>query len=418
MAAFRESTGATGQNRHLLLDYVQRLDSVKRGRRAVHLSLSSLRPSSRREHHVRAAAASFDDLVGNLEGQCFILENSDIIVVYKEQAQSAVETDVQKVRFFFGDDPVIANDRSGDRFAMWFDVERQFPDFLSRVRDLVHLKSDPLPRKRHSPPDAVNKIELGEGRNRSLTPELLSRLELALEGADLSNLVRRQAVCSLTLDSRPEIQFEEFYFSIPDLGETMVPGVDLMSDRSLFHHLTKSLDRRMLQLLATGHKISKSTDISMNLNTSTILSDKFECFDRMIDGSTKNHIVIELQQMDVLGDLENYLIARNVVQERGYQIGLDGLRNSNIFLTDPRKLGVDIVKIIWGAEMFDMDVRALQRIRDTVNAHDQCRVVLTRVESPRALEFGRAMGISLFQGRYVDQLHREERRRRFLRELK
>ena len=418
MTALRKFAGSAHPNAHLLLDYVQCLEPVKGGRRAIHLSLSKLRPCNRREHHVRAAAANFDEIVRDLDGQCFILENSDIILVYKDQAQSAVETGVHKIRYFFGDDPIIENDRGGGRFAAWFDVEREFAEFLWTVRGLVHLKSAPAPRERQSLPNVASTVEFGQSSPRALTPRLLGRLELALEGADLSNLVRRQAVCSLNRDSRPKFQFEEFYFSIPDLGETMVPGVDLMSDRLLFHHLTKSLDRRMLQLLTTGNKIAKTPDISMNLNTSTILSEKFEYFDRMIDKSAKNHIVIELQQMDILDDLDKYLAARKMVQDRGYQVGLDGLSKSNILLTDPRELGVDIVKIIWGADMFDMGAGALRRVRDTVNAHDRCRVVLTRVESSRALAFGHALGISLFQGRYVDQLHREEQRRQFLREKK
>ena len=36
------------------------------------------------------------------------------------------------------------------------------------------------------------------------------------------------------------------------------------------------------------------------------------------------------------------------------------------------------------------------------------RIVLTRCDSPGALDWGRALGITLFQGRHVDRLHRSE----------
>ena len=48
---------------YLLLDFVQRLERRREGRRAVHIHLSQLSPQNRREHHVRLAINTFEDCI-------------------------------------------------------------------------------------------------------------------------------------------------------------------------------------------------------------------------------------------------------------------------------------------------------------------------------------------------------------------
>ncbi|MCW9002571.1 MAG: EAL domain-containing protein, partial [Rhodospirillales bacterium] len=48
-----KTTGQEG----LLLDYIQRLEQHKKGRHAVHIHLSRLKPFNRRDHHIRAATS-------------------------------------------------------------------------------------------------------------------------------------------------------------------------------------------------------------------------------------------------------------------------------------------------------------------------------------------------------------------------
>lgn len=57
----------------LLLDYAQRLERHRQDRRAVHIHLSRLKPQNRREHHIRIAANTFEELVKQFEGQIFML---------------------------------------------------------------------------------------------------------------------------------------------------------------------------------------------------------------------------------------------------------------------------------------------------------------------------------------------------------
>ena len=71
---------------YLLLDYMQRLGRNVDGRMAVHIHLSRLRPQNRQDHHIRIAAATFEGMVQNYEGQIFTLSNSDLFFICKDAA--------------------------------------------------------------------------------------------------------------------------------------------------------------------------------------------------------------------------------------------------------------------------------------------------------------------------------------------
>jgi hypothetical protein len=400
----------------LLLDYLRQLERHKEGRRAVHLRLSLLRPANRRQHHVRAAADGFDSLVGRSQGQLFVLANSDLFFAFKTDAQPRVEAEVRKVRFLFSDDPALADDRNQPAFAVWFDVERDFHDIVRQVRGVAPVGGSPSSPKRHSVrrlhASVEDKPELGE----VLTPERLARMETALARADLSNLVRRRAVCFLSARMLPELRFTELHFSIPDLRETVLPEVDLMSSHWLFRHLTKTLDRRMLSMLTKPGHIRVSGDIAINLNVSTLFSREFLAFDETRAAKTRSAVIFKIRLADVFADLGNYLLARKFVQDKGYRLCLDGLTDRTCDMFDRGWLGADLVRIAWRPAMADEGEDLHRRLHAAVERADGSRMVLCHVDSPEAVIFGQSLGIQLFQGGYVDQLVAEDgRRRHFLR---
>ncbi len=403
---------------NLLLDYVRRLEKHKRGRMSVHIRLSGLRPFNRREHHVRVAADNFEPLVKDLAGQLFILKNSDLFFIYKDGVQGQVETAVQKIRYLFSDDPLLADaDDSSRKFAAWYDVEREFDKILEFARSMADVE-DGGGEKRNGRPDARAALKARQTRGSPLTPDVLTRVETALARADLSNMVRRQFVCGVTAKGVPEPAFSEMFISIHDLRETLLPGVNLTGNRWLFQHLTSSLDRRMLAMLSKTDQITISGDISFNLNVSTILSPDFLAFDDNITASRRGSLVVEIEKTDIFADLGAYLFARNFVQQRGYRICIDGLTHLTMPLLDRERLGADFVKLVWDPEMVDSDSDMQERIRAMVRRAGQSRVVMCRCDSRESVDFGQSIGIQYFQGRHVENLIAEDNRRRDLLRLK
>ncbi|MCB2099402.1 MAG: hypothetical protein KDE22_00930 [Rhodobacterales bacterium] len=403
---------------NLLLDYVQRLERHKRDRSAVHLRLSGLRPYNRREQHLRAAANSFEPLVENMDGQLFSLKSADLLFIFKNAVRGEVETVVQKVRFLFSDDPLLAeSDADTQAFATWYDVDGEYDRVLHLAQSLVDAEHR-LVNEVRGRMDTRSALRARQQMGEPLTPQVLDRVVAALARADLSNMVRRQYVCQLDTKMVPSPVFSELFISIADLRETLLPGVNLLSNRWLFQHLTETLDRRMLAMLTRTDHITLSGDIAFNMNISTLLSPEFLTFDDNITASRRGSMIIELQKVDIFADLGAYLFAREFVQEKGYRVCVDGLTYHTMSMIDRDRLGADLVKVIWHPEMVDGGAPMHDRLRALIASAGENRVVLCRVDNREAIDFGRSVGITLFQGRHVEQLIAEDNRRRELLRLK
>ena len=404
---------------NLLLDYLRRLENQKDGRKAVHILLSGLKPFNRREQHVRAATSSFEPLVQDLLGQLFTLKSNDLIFIFKEEALGQVETVVQKIRFLFSDDPLLDNEEKSPRkFVTWYDMAAQFDDILHFVQDLAEAEEKRANEAKNRRMDTRAMLKARQEKGEPLTPEVLARIEGSLVSADLSNLVRRQFVCAFDSKKRPEPFFSELFISIADLRETVVPGVNLTANRWLFQHFTETLDRRMLAMLSKTDRITISGDISFNLNVATLLSNDFLTFDDNITAGRRGAMIIELQQVDIFADLGAFLFAREFTQDKGYRILLDGITHQTMDLVDRDRLGVDLVKLIWNPALVDGGEAMHQRVRDFIQRTGEHKVVLCRVDSREAIDFGTSVGILLYQGRHVENLIAEDNRRKELLKLK
>lgn len=401
----------------LLLEYMRRLESRREGRKAVRINLSSLMPGHRRDHHVRAATNSFEALVSDLMGQLFELNNLDIFFVYKSEAHTRVEDTVQKVKFLFSDDPLFdEKERSGSEFVNWFDVESEYDKLLAMVREMS--EEDGGKKRPVSRSNVRESLKARQEHGDPLSPEVLARAVKALQRTDLTSLVRRQFVCGVTKKLVPEPMFSELYISIMDLRETMMPGINITSNRWLFQYLTESLDKRVLSLLSKADRLSFSGDISFNVNVSTLLSPEFLAFDEGVSAARRGSMVLELQKVDIFADLGAFLFVREFCQEKGYRICLDGMTYENMEMINRERLGVDYIKLMWNPELIDAGADMKTKLRNVVKAAGEGRVIMARCDNREAVDFGRSSGVTMFQGHYIEHLIAEDERRRQLLKLK
>ncbi|MFO0110567.1 MAG: hypothetical protein ACK52W_08555, partial [Alphaproteobacteria bacterium] len=177
--------------------------------------------------------------------------------------------------------------------------------------------------------------------------------------------------------------------------------VDLLSNRWLFKYLTQTLDVRMLDLIRKESATYLISPLSLNLNVPTLLSEHFTAFDANIKPGMKVSIVIELQIADVFADMAAYLTARDTVQKLGYRICLDGVTDLSFPQIDRQRLGFDLVKLQWNAETEAKGEQG-KRLKDAIRTCGTNRVIMTRCDNELAIRYGQSIGLSLFQGRYLD----------------
>ena len=75
----------------MLLDYVERLEKHRVGRRAVEVKLSRLRPYNQRPHHIRIVKKAFEPLVRKYQAGIYELSNNNIMVLTKDAAVAEIE---------------------------------------------------------------------------------------------------------------------------------------------------------------------------------------------------------------------------------------------------------------------------------------------------------------------------------------
>lgn len=396
---------------YLLLDYTQRLDRHREGRRAVHIHLSRLRPQNRREQHIRVAINTFEEVVGQFGGQIFVLNNADLMFLCKDAKIADIDDAVMRLRFLFSEDPLGqgSDDEDIARFCTWYNIETNYNNFLDIVERLYEEEQQRERRLAAAAAEAGETDRSADDR-RPLSPEQLGRLEVFLERTDLSSVLRRQHICAVVGDHPPQSIFKELYISIGDLATTMLPDVNLVSNRWLFQHLTQTLDLRMLKLLARADDSDLFSSFSVNLNVATLLRKEFIEFDTSLRAGSRGTIVVELQPLDIFADYASFMFARDFIREKGYRLCLDGVNDNFIELVNRQKMGFDLVKLVWSPDLAMEGNRSRRdRVAEHVKEMGKSRVILSRCDSPSAIRVGQAMGITMFQGRYIDAVLQKQR---------
>ncbi|MBF0562872.1 MAG: hypothetical protein HQL37_12830 [Alphaproteobacteria bacterium] len=407
-----ETQSLPGQE-SLLLDYVHRLERHTKGRRAVHIHLSELEPRNRQPKRIQSAVVGFRDLLRQPHSQLFELGNLDLIVIFKDEFADAVESAIIKLQFVFAADALMENriedETSG--FATFYDLQTEYELFLQLAQRLAAEENVRQTAVVVAKEETSTALARNQHRD-PLSPGLLIQMENALAQADLSNLMRRQSICAIVGKSPPQPVFTELFVSINELRDTMMPKVDLASDRWLFHHLTDTLDRRVLSMLYKNDDKTLDSDFSINLNASSMVGQGFLKFDDNIKTGARSSIVLEIQVTTILADPNAYCFARDFARESGYRVCVDGVTLSSLPYVNRGRLGADLIKLFWHPSMSHLALADTgQFFRTLLKRNGLKRIILSRCESPDAIETGRILGITLFQGHHIDEILAGESRR-------
>jgi len=217
-------------------------------------------------------------------------------------------------------------------------------------------------------------------------------------------MIKRQACLQVKSGGGGDLVFFELFLSIADIKERVAPDVNLFASPWLFQYLTETLDRRVLAVLVEEDFSEITEPLSINLNISTVLSRDFQNFHRAVDGHMSK-VIVEFQIIDIFADMRNYVYARDSLQQRGYRVVVDGLNPLSLQYFEPADLRSDFIKISWGPEFTgDEEESRLQEMREVIAKAGRDTMILGRVDSEKAVKWGLSLGISRFQGFFIDKL--------------
>lgn len=389
----------------------------------VAFSFSILLEQYRNDYQIKIALNMLKDVLKNEDVTVFLCADRTTLLLCNNTPRQLIDKAIFQLRYLFMDDPLAytPDGEENPAFCQIYPLAGQFDAFSAIARSKM-LGGNMRPQAQagggaQAPGPAAAKPQ-GESLLKQVTRQLahasplkfftasnLATIERDLANADLSTVIRRQPVCAAIPDMMVRRVFDELYINIAHLRQVLHVDADLLSNRWLFKYLTELLDQRVLRMLRHDPMRYLELPISMNLNVRTLMSDSFLEFDEFVKPSVKVSVVIEVHIADVFEDMRAFNLARETVQKLGYRICLDGLSDLSFVQVDRERLGFDLIKLQWNADMpSDVQSGENRRIYEMVRAAGPNRVILTRCDNRKAVDYGQAMGVSLFQGRYLDKL--------------
>jgi len=390
----------------LLSDYARRLKQHRKGRLAVHVRLSALRPHNRRDHHLRLAAAIFRPLVARYEGQFFRLANADLVFIGRDVPKGELGDAAIKLRYMFRHDPFIERIEdleSAETFERIFDLQSEYVDFLNLVSYLAQACAN------YAPVDPAALAEFA-GEEKApparfpLNPRALGQLEQSLETLDVSAVLRKRHIYAIVDNLPPRPVFLKYYASLPALQRMLMPDYDLEADEWLAHRLRTALEQRMMQqLLPTD--ISRSVPMAIEMHTASILAKGAVDFLGNLKKQSGRALLVETPATDVFRDISAFLFARDCLHSNGQKMAIAGLDPRLFVLFDRTGIQADVYKLRWTSELADwLEDDGRKALALAVASVGAPHLVLSRCTDAAAVETGIAAGIRLFEGPYIDHL--------------
>ncbi|MBT4931925.1 MAG: EAL domain-containing protein [Rhodospirillaceae bacterium] len=384
-----------------LITRLRFIEDDRSGHYVVHIHLSGLRASNRKPHFINIAAKTFDDLLSNFDVTLFKLSNADLVLLCKDVPVEEIDPPMHKARQLFSEDPLTDSEDGSidDRFSTWYDLVQQ-GDFASFVENIELLSEQAAERLRKASEMLSSNSLPGE----DMRPADITEITLRLQTVEIEDIIHSQTAVVIEPEGKGKILFREQFVTMVELQKRVAPNINLFASSWLFQYLTETIDRRLLGVIGQRDFEFLTDSISLNLNISTVLGREFQRFHQTV-GAHSSSIVVELQLIDVFSEMGAFADARDMLQENGYRVLIDGLNPLSLQFLDPALLEADMIKVNWGPEFINED--SADRVGDmtqVVKNVGKDNVILGRVDSEEAVVWALGLGINRFQGFYVDTL--------------
>ena len=375
-----------------LLNLLRSAKSELQGMRLIHMRLSLLRdkdPSS--QMIVRTIIQELANKASYL--QSFNISNGDVIILYKGLKLTGVTDVCQKVEQIFLAKTTLTGANPYKEYSLYSIMELAL-NFINVIRFIEELQAN----------------ETGDHSTETKPPitlEEMAKLERSMQMFDLSPFLFNQAIANIGRNAEEDMAYFELYISIKLLQERLCPDYDITANKWLFNYFTANLDQSVLRALNHGLSFMRGRRIGININLSTVISTGFVKFDERLPLDFRGQVVLEISKGDLIENLSLFNEVVEFAQDRRYQIAVDGLNPFWVTNFDLEYLNADYAKIFWSNDMLEMDPTFEKYFIERIQEQDRCKFILARCDSVSSLVYAHKVGITMVQGRAVDNILRK-----------
>ena len=357
-----------------LASLVRDTQSASVGRQALLIRLDRLPPPLRRAHHQRLARAALDPLLDADRGRLHELPAGRLAVSWRGEAAVNLGRVMAALGHLLLDVP--AGAPSLGTLIKVFQLPQDGAALLAAAREGADLGNPPRPLPMPPVAEAA-----------PLDAAALAQLEAALLHADVERFARRRPVCAVRTEGL-SLAWEERLLDLGEIAAELAPGRSLTADPWLFRRLSRTLDRRVLALLATPGILDRAQPFSLRLAAESLVSPDFLRFDARLPRRLRGQVVLSFAPADMMADPAGFAFARDFVRSRGYQVLLHGVEAMLLRVLVLPRLELDLVQVAWSAA-----------IAGPLPETGGARLVLGTMDEEAAIGWARAQGVSFVQGR-------------------
>ncbi len=414
-------------------ELISAMRAVKRhpkGYRGIHLHFSLLEREHKQPFHRRSIATAFNKLIHSNSGQLFWTSHFDVVFMCKDCSVAALDTAILAARRAVEDSPLvkeyIAAGRDDD-LCDWYDLKKDMTRFLKMIdglKDVPENLPSPAPslksmisnlneqlsedKKIPAPKPAITTKPLYSPLDQKNTatpmgPTQLDQLERNLINMEIFQMMSNQTAYVIVGNSTPQPIFVEYFISVDKVKDQLLPDYDLYEDKWLFQRLTRTFDTKLLQMLPKKDLVTGQV-ISININVETVFTGEFDKFIANFKRNNSQPLILEMRLFDVISDIQKYYQVRDKLTELECRISLDAVDVESLAILDRELLAVDFLKINWKQHYKSLIGGPLEKkIMSAISAQGNMRIILCHCDTEEALEFGKSVGIHMYQGFLIDK---------------
>lgn len=328
-----------------------------------------------RPHHRRAVRERLDPLLELDRGLGFELPEGTLLVLWRQPGREAADPVLAEVRTLLTGFPGAPAEPGTIAYPLLL------PDMAAHLLALLNIAE-------MSESGAAPSLAAGDTAP-PVESERLAEIESILTRADLLPYLRNRPVIRLNERGQALTEWEERALDWEALASLLVPGRSLTADPAIRRRLSHTAERRLLALLGEPGLIRRGQAFSLSLSLPTLFTDEFLAFDRSLPAGSRPGLHLAFTPADLLEDHALFRFARAFLKMRGYRLILCGLPLAWLAAFPLERLGFDFLRL---------DYEERYGTASLPPGLDPTRIVLSRVDTPEALLFGRRSGIELYAG--------------------
>ena len=348
--------------------------------------------TEQREAIVRALAPQ----IAEAKAQFHLMSQGDVFIITADQqaGRTAVLTAVAKTLAAHH-----LNDADILKLQQIFQLPQDYAAARERANHYVEAAraSAQIGAANPSPELALH----GEQVRGPLTPWALDQIVKLFATIDVRRYVRSQSIYRLAAGGW-EVAGAEYFVSVEELRRERFPRLDIRTPERLFMELCSELDHRLLNAFADQPTSLASGPINLNIAVESVLGSAFAKFTHSLPPEQRRQITFEMNRGEVLMNFEATLAAIAALKREGYKVAFDALHPGMLPYLNCAAFDVAYLKIRCGKDMIEQAQNpiTLQALRNLPKE----KIILYRCDSDTALEFGKIIGASLYQGWYIDDI--------------